>query len=137
VLHHFDPTEGVRDAEESSPPRRARGRELGATARVARAHGSTGAFVSKWTIRKEPATSATLQTDSNAAAVTRFNRPEDGAWDTQDPAVIYFVTTASFTGNSRPWKVDFVDPADPSKGGTISALFDDTEGQKMIPKNGG
>jgi secreted PhoX family phosphatase len=81
---------------------------------------------------RQASTGAALQTDSTAAAVTRFNRPEDGAWDTQDPTVFYFVTTASFTGNSRLWKLDFVDPADPSKGGTITALLDGTEGQKMM-----
>jgi hypothetical protein len=75
---------------------------------------------------------ATLQADSVTAGVTEFNRPEDGAWDTQDPTVFYFVTTASFTGSSRLWKLDFVDPADPSQGGTITALLDGTEGQRMM-----
>lgn len=77
-------------------------------------------------------TGAALQADSVAAGVTEFNRPEDGAWDTQDPTVFYFVTTASFAGNSRLWKLDFVDPADPSKGGTITALLDGGEGPKMM-----
>ena len=77
-------------------------------------------------------TGAALQADSVAAGVTEFNRPEDGAWDTQDPTVFYFVTTASFTGNSRLWKLDFVDPSDPSKGGTITALLKGDEGQKMM-----
>jgi hypothetical protein len=77
-------------------------------------------------------TGAALQADSVAAGVTEFNRPEDGAWDTQDPTVFYFVTTASFTGNSRLWKLDFVDPSDPSKGGTITALLEGDEGQKMM-----
>lgn len=77
-------------------------------------------------------TGTALQADSVAAGVTEFNRPEDGAWDTQDPTVFYFVTTASFAGSSRLWKLDFVDPADPSKGGTITALLDGDEGQKMM-----
>ncbi|HMB21855.1 MAG: hypothetical protein ACM33V_11060 [Chloroflexota bacterium] len=42
------------------------------------------------------------------------------------------VTTASFTGNSRLWRVHFSDPADPAAGGTIEMLLDITEGQKMM-----
>jgi hypothetical protein len=81
---------------------------------------------------REASTGAALQSDSVAAGVTEFNRPEDGAWDTHDPTVFYFVTTASFSGSSRLWKLDFVDPADPAKGGTITALLDGAEGQKMM-----
>jgi hypothetical protein len=81
---------------------------------------------------RQTSTGTALQTDSVAAGVTEFNRPEDGAWDTRDRTVFYFVTTASFAGNSRLWKLDFVDPADPSKGGTITGLLDGTEGQKMM-----
>jgi Alkaline phosphatase PhoX len=81
---------------------------------------------------RQASTGTALQADSVAAGVTEFNRPEDGAWDTQDPSVFYFVTTASFTGNTRLWKVDFVDPADPSQGGTITAVLDGTEGPKMM-----
>jgi len=81
---------------------------------------------------RQTSSGATLQADSLTAGVTRFNRPEDGAWDTSDPSVFYFVTTASFTGNSRLWKLDFVDPADPSEGGTVTAVLDGTEGQKMM-----
>jgi hypothetical protein len=81
---------------------------------------------------RQTSTGASLQTDSVAAGVTEFNRPEDGSWDTRDPTIFYFVTTASFTGKSRLWKLDFVAPADPSQGGTISMLLDGTEGQKMM-----
>jgi hypothetical protein len=81
---------------------------------------------------RQASSGATLEADSVAAGVTGFNRPEDGAWDTRDPSVFYFVTTASFTGNSRLWKLDFVDPADPTKGGTITPLLDGGEGQKMM-----
>ena len=48
--------------------------------------------------------------------VTGFQRPEDGAWDPNNPNDFYFVTTASFTGNSRLWKVHFNYPADPAVG---------------------
>ena len=37
----------------ADPDQLLRGRELGATRGVVRAHGSTGAFVSQWTIRKD------------------------------------------------------------------------------------
>ena len=69
---------------------------------------------------------------SIAAGVTRFQRPEDGAWDPRDPSTFYFVTTASFTGNSRLWRLNFDDPSDPSQGGTIDMLLDGTEGQQMM-----
>jgi hypothetical protein len=75
---------------------------------------------------------AALQADSVAAGVTGFQRPEDGAWDPTDPHVFYFVTTASFTGKSRLWRLTFDDPADPGAGGTIDEVLDGTEGHKML-----
>ncbi len=69
---------------------------------------------------------------SGAYRVTSFQRPEDGAWDPRHPNDFYFVTTASFTGNSRLWRIRFNDAADPSAGGTIEMLLDGTEGQKMM-----
>jgi hypothetical protein len=41
----------------------------------------------------ENMTGAQLQTASTAGSVTQFRRPEDGAWDSQNPNVFYFVTT--------------------------------------------
>jgi hypothetical protein len=72
----------------------------------------------------------TLDADSQAAGVTNFQRPEDGAWDPQNPNDFYFVTTSSFgprpdenrTGETRLWRLRFVDPGDPTKGGTITLL---------------
>jgi secreted PhoX family phosphatase len=75
---------------------------------------------------------ATLQTESVAAGVTAFQRPEDGAWDPTDPRVFYFVTTASFTEKSRLWRLTFDDPANPAGGGTIEMLLDGTEGHRML-----
>lgn len=69
---------------------------------------------------------------SGAFRVTSFQRPEDGAWDPSNPNDFYFVTTASFTGNSRLWRARFNDVANPSAGGTIEILLDGTEGQKMM-----
>jgi hypothetical protein len=77
-------------------------------------------------------TGATLQTVSRANLVTEFQRPEDGAWDPKRPKDFYFVTTASFTGNSRLWRLRFEDPARPWLGGRIDMLLDGSEGQRML-----
>ncbi len=77
----------------------------------------------------------TLQTSGG----TGFNRVEDGAWDTQDPSVFYFVTTASLSTNSRLWKIKFQDIMQPQFGGTIQVVLDGgteaptpTSGPKMM-----
>ena len=75
---------------------------------------------------------ADLQTDSRAQGATEFNRPEDAHWDPRNPNDLYFVTTASFTGNTRLWRLNFVDVAQPELGGTIDMLLDGTEGPKMM-----
>jgi len=77
-------------------------------------------------------TGAQLDAQSVANGVTGFLRPEDGAWDPSNPSDFYFVTTASFTGPSRLWRLRFNDPANPAAGGTIDMLLDGTEGQKMM-----
>ncbi len=81
-------------------------------------------------------TGATLNTNSNAAGVTNFLRPEDGVWDPKNPADFYFVTTNSFTSPSRLWRLRFTDIANPELGGTITALLDGTEGPKMMDNIG-
>ena len=75
-----------------------------------------------------------LQVDqaSVAQGATTFQRPEDGSWDPANPNDFYFVTTASFTGNSRLWRLRFIDAAEPTLGGTIEMLLDGSEGQKML-----
>jgi Bacterial protein of unknown function (DUF839) len=73
----------------------------------------------------------TLEEDSQAKGVTNFQRPEDGAWDPRHPTDFYFVTTSSFgprpdenrTGETRLWRLRFVDPADPGKGGKLKLLL--------------
>lgn len=75
---------------------------------------------------------AQLQDVSRANGVTEFQRPEDGAWDPTHPNDFYFVTTASFDGNSRLWRLRFVDPTNPALGGTIDMLLEGNEGQKMM-----
>ena len=75
---------------------------------------------------------ATIESLSRANNVTAFKRPEDGAWDPSNPDDFYFVTTASFTGPSRLWRLRFNDGAHPENGGTISMMLDGTEGQHML-----
>lgn len=77
-------------------------------------------------------TGAELDAQSEAAGVTSFFRPEDGAWDTVNHNRFYFVTTASFDQPSRLWAADFTDASHPELGGTIKLLLDGTEGQKMM-----
>jgi hypothetical protein len=80
----------------------------------------------------ETSTGAALETASTTAGVTRFNRPEDGAWDPLNPADYYFVTTASFTTGSRLWRLRFSDVNNLTAGGTVEMLLDGSEGQKML-----
>jgi len=75
---------------------------------------------------------ASLETLSAQNAVTTFQRPEDGAWDPRNPNDFYFVTTASFTTNSRLWRLRFNDRRNPVAGGRIDMLLDGTEGHKML-----
>ena len=75
---------------------------------------------------------AALNTASNTAGVTTFLRPEDGAWDPSNPSDFYFVTTNGFDAPSRAWKLRFTNPANLELGGTITAVLDGTEGQKMM-----
>lgn len=59
-----------------------------------------------------------------ASGGTGFNRVEDGAWDPRNPNVFYFATTASFTGNSRLWRLTFNDVRTPEAGGLIEVALD-------------
>jgi Bacterial protein of unknown function (DUF839) len=73
-----------------------------------------------------------IDLESKALGITGFNRPEDGSWNPSNPNDFYFVTTASFAGRSRLWRLRFVDAANPSLGGTIDMLLDGTTGPKMM-----
>lgn len=73
-------------------------------------------------------TGAEIEADSTAQGVTSFLRPEDGAWDPDNPNTFYFVTTNSFDGNTRLYKLTFADITQPELGGTIEAVIDGTEG---------
>jgi hypothetical protein len=90
----------------------------------------------------ENLTGAQLQAADDAAAVTKFNRPEDGAWDPTNPDDFYFVTTDRFdtvktgtgtqVGRSRLWRLRFDNGRDPAAGGTIELLLDGTEPHQMF-----
>ncbi len=77
-------------------------------------------------------TGAQLQANSVTAGITQFLRPEDASWDPSNPNDLYFVTTNAFTAPSRMWKLHFTDILNPELGGTITAVLDGTEGQKMM-----
>ena len=81
-------------------------------------------------------TGAQLQGMSAERGVTEFGRPEDGAWDTQDPNRFYFATTGySADTNSAPtrlWALDFVDAARPELGGMVTQLLDGSEGIRSL-----
>ena len=84
---------------------------------------------------REASSGASLQSDSSAAGVTKFLRPEDAAWDTTDPSRLYFVTTNGFDQPSRLWRLDFADLADPAAGGTIEMLLEGPEGGHQMLDN--
>ena len=76
-------------------------------------------------------TGATLNSESIAAGVTNWLRPEDGAWS-KDGKTFYFVTTASSTSTSRLWALEFSNPTNPEAGGTVKMLLNGSEGQVML-----
>jgi hypothetical protein len=85
---------------------------------------------------------AAIQTASEANMVTQFLRPEDGAWDTRNPNVFYFVTTDRFDSKkdgsgtqiarSRLHRLTFDDIKDPLLGGRYDVLLDGTEDHQML-----
>jgi hypothetical protein len=87
-------------------------------------------------------TGATLEISSVANGVTRFLRPEDGAWDTLDPNVFYFNTTDRYdqtkdgvgtqVGASRIQRLRFLDIRHPELGGSIETVGDATGPQQML-----
>ena len=77
-------------------------------------------------------TGSQIEAESDAELVTGFLRPEDAIWDPNDPNILYFVTTASFSQNSRLYKATFTDITRPELGGTIEALLVGSEGHRMF-----
>lgn len=77
-------------------------------------------------------TGVEIDAESVAEGVTGFLRPEDAAWDPDNPNVLYFTTTNGFDQNSRLYKLTFTDVSNPEAGGTIEAVLDGSEGQQML-----
>ena len=77
-------------------------------------------------------TGSQIESESDLEGVTGFLRPEGSVWDPTNPNVMYFVTTHSFTGNSRLYKLTFTDITQPELGGRIEALLVGNEGQRML-----
>ena len=77
-----------------------------------------------------------INTISNNKGITSFLRPEDGAWDPRNPGDFYFLTTNGFSNPSRMWRVRFTNPGNPAAGGTITAVLDGTQGQRMMDNLG-
>jgi hypothetical protein len=83
-----------------------------------------------------------LERLSDQRGVTRFLRPEDGAWDPRDPEAFYFATTdrldaakegeAGQLGRSRLYRLAFDDIEDPLAGGMIETLLDGAGPQQML-----
>jgi hypothetical protein len=55
-------------------------------------------------------TGAAINASAIANGLASFQRVEDGTWDPTNPRDFYFVTTASFTGKSRLWRLRFTAP---------------------------
>lgn len=72
-------------------------------------------------------TGAALQSTSVSRGITEFARPEDGAWDTKNPNVFYFVTTGATLGGqtqtARLYKLTLDSLQNPT-GGTIQLVVD-------------
>ena len=80
----------------------------------------------------EAMTSAQVEQKRLTTLVTKFRRPEDGAWDPTHPRDFYFNTTATLTTPSRLWRLRFHDLTHPENGGVIEMLLDGHEGQRML-----
>jgi len=80
----------------------------------------------------EDLSDAVLAAAADGASVTKWRRPEDGAWDPVNVRDFYFATTASLTTKSRLWRLHFDDLAHPEAGGHVDMLLDGTEGPKNM-----
>ncbi|MFN8046635.1 MAG: hypothetical protein U0Q08_11410 [Dermatophilaceae bacterium] len=65
-------------------------------------------------------TGAELDAKSNELGITNFARPEDGSWSKKSSTDFWFNTTASITGVSRTWHLNFDDAVEVTEGGTVN-----------------
>jgi len=93
-----------------------------------------GTFVLRDVSASALGTGAALQIASQAVGITEFARPEDGAWDTKNPKVFYFVTTGTSVSaagvglqSARLYKLTFASLENLAAGGTIEMIVDRAE----------
>ena len=55
--------------------------------------------------------------------VANFMRPEDGAWDVNNPNIFYFATTDKIDGTSQLFQLTFDDINKPENGGAIKVVL--------------
>jgi len=84
----------------------------------------------------EKMTGSQIESVANALGVTRWLRPEDGAWDPRNPSDFYVLTTNAFSSPSRMWRLRFNNIGNPAAGGTVTAVLEGTEGQRMMDNLG-
>jgi hypothetical protein len=72
-------------------------------------------------------TGSVLQAESAANGITQFRRVEDGHWDPTNRNHFYFVTTDTFAGTTRLWRLVFDDIRHPELGGEIEIAIDSPE----------
>lgn len=65
----------------------------------------------------------TLERAGRSANVANFMRPEDGAWDVNNPSVFYFATTDKIDGASQLFQLTFDDITKPEIGGVIKVVL--------------
>lgn len=67
--------------------------------------------------------SGDLEKAGENSAVSKFMRPEDGAWDVKNPNIFYFATTAKIDGESQIFQLNFDDVNQPENGGEIKVIL--------------
>ncbi|MDX2147518.1 MAG: DUF839 domain-containing protein [Planctomycetota bacterium] len=71
---------------------------------------------------------STLDTESTNAGVTRYARPEDGAWNPARPGEFYWVNTGTADAPNRLYRLTLDDVNNPEAGGRVDMLLDGSEG---------
>lgn len=64
-----------------------------------------------------------LEQAGRKAGASNFMRPEDGAWDVNNPNIFYFATTDKIDGSSQLFRLTFDDELHPEQGGAISVVL--------------
>jgi hypothetical protein len=64
-----------------------------------------------------------LEKAGQKAGVANFMRPEDGAWDVNNPNIFYFATTDKIDGTSQLFQLTFDDINKPENGGAIKVVL--------------